>query len=277
MPTSRRWWEEGRSNLKDSRVCKHDTTEYCRSFSETMTSSTRGRSRSHRRREKARERSQDGDRERNIRKRGRSRSRSVSSSSSSSSDHKRRKRKKDKHRKRHGSKERKEKKKSKKSKKSGGEKPHWGKYGIITESDMFNKASEFHTWLVEERKINPETVSKDQNKKEFSRFVEDYNTATLPHEKYYNMEAYDRRMAALRAGEYVPPQNDSYDPNADMRALQGVHKRKVIEQDTYLSKEQLQELRKVQQERIQASKMKSMGMDVPQTMGVRMDGSMFDE
>lgn len=58
-------------------------------------------------------------------------------------------------------------------------------------------------------------------------------------------------MAALRAGEYVPPQNDSYDPNADMRALQGVHKRKVVEQDTYLSKEQLQELRKVQQERIQ--------------------------
>ncbi|KAF4563041.1 hypothetical protein EYR40_007241 [Pleurotus pulmonarius] len=230
-----------------------------------------------RRREKARERSQDGDRDRNTRKRGRSRSRSVSSSSSSSSDHKRRKRKKDKHRKRHGSKERKEKKKSKKSKKSSGEKPHWGKYGIITESDMFNKASEFHTWLVEERKINPETVSKDQNKKEFSRFVEDFNTATLPHEKYYNMEAYDRRMAALRAGEYVPPQNDSYDPNADMRALQGVHKRKVVEQDTYLSKEQLQELRKVQQERIQASKMKSMGMDVPQTMGVRMDGSMFDE
>lgn len=41
---------------------------------------------------------------------------------------------------------------------------------------MFNKASEFHTWLVEERKINPETVSKDQNKKEFSRFVEDFNT-----------------------------------------------------------------------------------------------------
>ncbi|KAF9494132.1 hypothetical protein BDN71DRAFT_1418491 [Pleurotus eryngii] len=267
---------------RDHRPSRSRSTSPTRLAQRSRRSRSRSRSpRTDRRREKARERSQDGDRERNIRKRGRSRSRSVSSSSSSSSDHKRRKRKKDKHRKRHGSKERKEKKKSKKLKvrclKSGGEKPHWGKYGIITESDMFNKASEFHTWLVEERKINPETVSKDQNKKEFSRFVEDFNTATLPHEKYYNMEAYDRRMAALRAGEYVPPQNDSYDPNADMRALQGVHKRKVVEQDTYLSKEQLQELRKVQQERIQASKMKSMGMDVPQTMGVRMDGSMFDE
>ncbi len=46
------------------------------------------------------------------------------------------------------------------------------------------------------------------------------------------MEAYDRRMAALRAGEYVPPQNYSYDPKADMRAFQGVHKLKFVEQDT---------------------------------------------
>jgi hypothetical protein len=30
--------------------------------------------------------------------------------------------------------------------------------------------------LVEERKINPETLSKDQERKEFARFVEDYNT-----------------------------------------------------------------------------------------------------
>ncbi|KAJ8516919.1 hypothetical protein ONZ45_g5798 [Pleurotus djamor] len=142
---------------------------------------------------------------------------------------------------------------------------------------VYNKAAEFHTWLVEERKINPETISKDQSKKEFASFVEDYNTATLPHEKYYNMEAYDRRMVALRSGEFVPPPDDSYDPNADMRALQGAHKRKAVEQDTYLSKEQLQELRKVQQERYQAGKMKSLGMDIPQTMGVRMDGSMFDD
>ena len=41
---------------------------------------------------------------------------------------------------------------------------------------IFTKNQEFYTWLVEERKINPETVSKEQQKKEFSRFVEDYNT-----------------------------------------------------------------------------------------------------
>ena len=41
---------------------------------------------------------------------------------------------------------------------------------------MYNKEQEFRAWLVEERKINPETISKDQTKKEFARFVEDYNT-----------------------------------------------------------------------------------------------------
>lgn len=78
--------------------------------------------------------------------------------------------------------------------------------------------------------------------------------ATLPHEKYYNMEAYERRMSALRQGEYLPPVNDSYDFNADMKAVSSSHKKKLTEQDTYMSKEQLQELRRVQQERSEVSR-----------------------
>lgn len=170
-----------------------------------------------------------------------------------------------------------EKKERKEKKRDKGNVPHWGKYGIISDLDIFTKGTEFHTWLVEERKINPETISKDQEKKEFSRFVEDYNTATLPHEKYYNMEAYDRRMAALRQGEYLPPTTDSYDFNADMKALSGAHKKKSADHDTYMNKEQLMELRKVQQERIEVGRMKLLGMDVKQNFGVRMDGTQFDD
>lgn len=75
--------------------------------------------------------------------------------------------------------------------------------------------------------------------------------ATLPDEKYYNMESYNRRMAALRQGEFVPPPDDSYDPQADLKAIIGAHKKKVVEHESYLSKEQLMELRKVQHERIE--------------------------
>ncbi|KAG6899462.1 hypothetical protein C0993_010141 [Termitomyces sp. T159_Od127] len=176
-------------------------------------------------------------------------------------------------------KERKREKKEKKKRKYGhGSGPQWGKYGVISEADIFLKGPEFHAWLVEERKINPETISKDQNKKEFLRFVEDFNTATLPHEKYYHMEAYERRMNALRQGEFIPPSDDAYDPDADLKAISGAHKKKRdAEKETYLSKEHLLELRRVQQERVEAGKMKLLGMEIKQNMGVRMDGTMFDD
>ncbi|EJD08326.1 uncharacterized protein FOMMEDRAFT_116782 [Fomitiporia mediterranea MF3/22] len=141
---------------------------------------------------------------------------------------------------------------------------------------MYEKEEEFRTWLVEERMINPEIISKDQTKKEFAKFAEDYNTATLPHEKYYNISSYERRMSLLRNGETLPPMDDTYNPDADLRAHSSAHKKPVAEKETYMSKEQLQELRKVQQERSQVGKMKLMGMNIGQSFGVRMDGSEFD-
>lgn len=64
-------------------------------------------------------------------------------------------------------------------------------------------------------------------------------------------------MTALRSGEYLPPQDDGYDPNADMRALQSSHKRKAKEADTYMNREQLMELRKVQAERVEVPSFRS--------------------
>ena len=48
-------------------------------------------------------------------------------------------------------------------------------------NSLYDKEAEFRTWLVEERKLNPETLSKDLTKKEFARFVEDYNTGEYPY------------------------------------------------------------------------------------------------
>ncbi|KAF8161722.1 hypothetical protein K438DRAFT_1859334 [Mycena galopus ATCC 62051] len=254
-------------------------------------SRTRSRSRSRNRspaskRRRISSRSRSRSREnRDGNRRRRQRSRSTESASSDDSERRKKRKRKDKDSKRSKSeererrerKERKKAKKEKKEKKKSHGAPQWGKYGIISEADMFTKGQEFHTWLVEERKINPETISKDQNKKEFARFMEDYNTATLPDEKYYNMESYNRRMSALRQGEFVPPPDDSYDAQADMKAIIGAHKKQVVEHESYLSRDQLMELRKVQHERIEAGKMKQLGMDVKQNMGVRMDGTAFDD
>lgn len=217
------------------------------------------------------------DREKHRHKRSRSRSSSVSSLSDTDSERRRRK-KKEKHRSREEKRERKREKKEKKKKRHGtASGAQWGKYGIISETDFYNKTQEFRTWLLEERKINPEAISKDQERKEFVVFIEDYNTATLPHEKYYHMEAYERRMTSLRAGEFVPPAEDSYDPEADLRAHSLRHKKTPAEHESYLSKEELMELRKVQSERVEVGKMKLLGMEVKQNFGVRMDRTMFDD
>ncbi|KAG9022643.1 hypothetical protein FRB95_014509 [Tulasnella sp. JGI-2019a] len=237
----------------------------------------------------------------NHHKRRRSRSASSSSVGSNHSAHRHRKKDKGKDKDRHhkekrrrsGSrsrsrsrerdrdkvrkKEKKERKREKKEKKrQGAVTSQWGKYGLITEADMYNKEQEFHLWLLEEQHQNIETLSKPTQKKLFQTFMEDYNTATLPHEKYYALEPYERRMALVRNGETLPI-NDGYDPNRDLADHTKATKRVVNdEMDTYLSREQLVELRKVQLERTQVGKMKQMGLEVKGSMGVRMDGSHFD-
>jgi len=226
-----------------------------------------------RRRKSSRSRSRESSVERKKRRR---RSRSISGSSEASertSDRKkeRRKRKRSRSNERRRDKKRTKKDRKDKKRKEKANVVHWGKYGIISDTDIFRKDQEFRIWLVEERKINPETISKEQEKKEFARFVEDYNTASLPHEKYYNMEEYERRMSALRQGDYLPPADDLYDFNADMKALSSAHKKKTGEQDSYMTKEELMELRKVQQQRNEIGRMKLLGMDVKQNFGVRMD------
>ncbi|KAI9093234.1 hypothetical protein K1719_027248 [Acacia pycnantha] len=101
------------------------------------------------------------------------------------------KRKKEKEEKR-----KKEKKKKKKDKKERGKKGavtnSWGKYGIIRETDMWNKRPEFTAWLAEVKQVNLESLSNWEEKQMFKEFMEDHNTATFPSKKYYNLDAYHR-------------------------------------------------------------------------------------
>jgi hypothetical protein len=83
-------------------------------------------------------------------------------------------------------------------------------------------------------------------------------------------------MAAVRYGELLPPTDDGYDAFADLRALEKEKRRLAGPRETYLSREQLEELRQVERERVQAGKMKVLGMEVGQNMGVRMDGTSFE-
>ncbi|KZV97809.1 hypothetical protein EXIGLDRAFT_729608 [Exidia glandulosa HHB12029] len=211
------------------------------------------------------------------RKKKRRRSRSASSSSSSDDDRRRRRKRS---RSRSRSKERKDKKRKHKKdkKKKSSVISEWGKYGTISEADLYTKDEEFRAWLLEEQKINPETVSKDQTRKQFAKFVEDFNTGTLPHEKYYNLSRYEARMALVRSGEALPPEDAGYDFSADIAAHTSTIKRGVAQKEATYSRAEVEELRRVQNERVQLSKMKVLGMDIKTSMGVRMtDTDTFGE
>ncbi|CAA0808521.1 Unknown protein [Striga hermonthica] len=69
----------------------------------------------------------------------------------------------------------------------------WGKYGIIRETDMWNKRPEFTAWLAEIKKVNLESLPNWEEKQLFKDFMEDHNTATFPSKKYYNLDAYYQR------------------------------------------------------------------------------------
>ncbi|KAI5452103.1 hypothetical protein NCC49_001042 [Naganishia albida] len=227
-----------------------------------------------------RKRDRFGDDERETRRRRRSRSRSSSDSASESSesasdsdaDRRRRRREKRRKEEKRAKKERKrEKKEKKRLKKTSAVTSQWGTYGIIDTSDQHNKEPEFRAWLVEERHINPETLAKDKERKEFARFVEDYNTATLPHEKYYDMEKYEIKMRLIRGGESVPDSGmgGGYDPMADMAAHSRSLKRAPVETESFLNKSQVEELRRLQQERAEVGQRKVLGISVPKNLGIR--------
>lgn len=75
----------------------------------------------------------------------------------------------------------------------------YGQHGIIREADMASKFSEFQQWAVEVKKANVEALPKWEEKELFAEFMEDFNTGTLPHKKYYDLDEYARQKALKAA------------------------------------------------------------------------------
>ncbi|CAK0787512.1 hypothetical protein CVIRNUC_010732 [Coccomyxa viridis] len=76
----------------------------------------------------------------------------------------------------------------------------FGKHGILREADADRYSSEFVLWAIEVKGVDVELLPKWEEKDLFKTFMEDYNTGTLPHKKYYDLIAYDKKKA-LRAAE----------------------------------------------------------------------------
>lgn len=75
----------------------------------------------------------------------------------------------------------------------------YGRYGIIRDADISSKHSEFALWATDTQRIDVELLPKLEEKELFKTYMEDYNTGTLPHKKYYDHEAYEAQRAAKAA------------------------------------------------------------------------------
>ena len=139
---------------------------------------------------------------------------SSSSSSSNSSDtssaYHRKKKKNSKERKdkaKTSKKKKKEKKKRHRSKEKSDDHekaddgvPSFGKFGILKASDYHKKQRSFTVWLEEVKGIMSFNGPKWELQNYFKDYMEDFNTATLPHVKYYDydkweMEEYQKNKA----------------------------------------------------------------------------------
>ncbi|XP_075497923.1 uncharacterized protein LOC142535513 [Primulina tabacum] len=105
-------------------------------------------------------------------------------------ERKEKKRKRREEEKKRKDKRRRDKKKEKDKGKKGAVTNSWGKYGIIKETDMWNKRPEFTAWLAEVKEVNLESLPNWEEKQLFKDFMEDHNTATFPSKKYYDLDAY---------------------------------------------------------------------------------------
>lgn len=56
-------------------------------------------------------------------------------------------------------------------------------------------------WASETQRLDLEVLPKLEEKELFRTFCEDYNTATLPHRKYYSLQEYEERKAAAKASK----------------------------------------------------------------------------
>ncbi|CAL1141556.1 unnamed protein product [Cladocopium goreaui] len=145
---------------------------------------------------------------------------SESGSSESSSEKKKKKKAKKEKKKKKKDKKDKKSKKNKKAEKKGKKKKEkkkkkkkgddlteamrgsvsnqFGKYGIIKAEDFFSKKPEFMLWAQEVRKVNTDILGQMQLKDLFKEYVEDYNTATMPSKKYYNIQVFEQQMSNKR-------------------------------------------------------------------------------
>jgi len=107
-----------------------------------------------------------------------------------------------------------------------------GKYGILHSSDMTKShiARSFERWMMEIKHTDVHATRLPSYKlqKYQDEYCDDYNTATLPHRKYYNYDAWEVEQASQAKEEQAKAEDDTQD-TAVQQALAGMTAEKIAD------------------------------------------------
>lgn len=225
--------------------------------------------------ERSSSRHRDSSRKRHRRRRSESPSSSSSSSSSSCSDdrysRKRRKHSKDK-KKKHEKKKKDDKKTKKHSKDKKKHKkesrrrsrsddidksespPSFGKYGIIrSQTTLHHPQHErsFEMWMLETKGIHivAQSIPKYELKQHWDEYREDFNTATLPHKKYYHYETWEleqqQKQSATTTAALSSAQQVEYEYQLKRQQTQVQQQRELLQ--STMTTEKVNEMKELAQ------------------------------
>ncbi|KAL4475421.1 hypothetical protein ABPG72_022056 [Tetrahymena utriculariae] len=95
----------------------------------------------------------------------------------------------------------------------------FGKYGIIkqifqafkskinqinqSKEHAYEKRDEFQQWLADVKKLNIEALTQNEERRLFDDFIEDYNTASMPEQKYYDLVLWEQYLQSKQIGKKV--------------------------------------------------------------------------
>lgn len=114
--------------------------------------------------------------------------------------------------------------------------PTFGAYGILKQTDIHQSTRaklSFETWMAEVKGVPQSSAVAKWEMTEYTKeYVEDFNTATLPHVKYYDYGKWETEEYARRKGEAITkkgPQSDEFLHTEEMRRNAIEKKRKEME------------------------------------------------
>ncbi|KAL4467674.1 hypothetical protein ABPG74_013009 [Tetrahymena malaccensis] len=191
------------SSSEERQDNKNDRNSKQRSSSESLSSDDRNKSKKDKKSKSSKESKKDKQKEKKKEEKSKKSKKKISK------EDKKDKKKKHKSGKDKKSKKEKKEKKSKKEFKKQVQQPtskaskRFGKYGIINKEHAYEKRDEFQQWLADVKKLNIEALTQNEERRLFDDFIEDYNTASMPEQKYYDLVLWEQYLQSKQIGKKV--------------------------------------------------------------------------